>query len=220
MKRWLAVIIAVVIFCVGIGACRGCEAKPVDKALKSSVSIEIIRFGRWSIVGSGTVVDTKIGTGILTAKHVAVVPGFKRACNILVPDECQLLGPYVSSSAFWMEEDWALYKAHWMVPKMRPAKVSHKMLDIGDPIFAVGHPQRMHWVSHGHIGWKYELLGRSSYGLDSFVFPGSSGGGLFNKKGELIGIVTALFSGRTFTGGPRMMEDQGYAISINNVDVL
>jgi len=49
--------------------------------------------------------------------------------------------------------------------------------------------------------------------IDAAVNPGNSGGGLFNTKGELVGIVNAKSSGTD-------VEGLGFAIPINNVKTI
>ena len=56
---------------------------------------------------------------------------------------------------------------------------------------------------------------------DSFVWPGSSGGGVFDEKGRLTAITVALYSKWDRVNlAPRLMENQGMAVAIGNVDVL
>ena len=77
---------------------------------------------------------------------------------------------------------------------------SDKDLKLGKSVFAIGNPQGSHagWVSS--IGSIADLknssivedIGRMNLiGVNIDIYPGNSGGGLFNMKGELIGITNS-----------------------------
>jgi len=64
-------------------------------------------------------------------------------------------------------------------------------LKVGDPVYAVGAPQGLELsLSEGIVS---QLRGGGPYPIIQTtvaISPGSSGGGLFNSKGELVGITT------------------------------
>ena len=64
-------------------------------------------------------------------------------------------------------------------------------LKVGDPVYAVGAPQGLELsLSEGIVS---QLRGGGPYPIIQTtvaISPGSSGGGLFNAKGELVGITT------------------------------
>jgi S1-C subfamily serine protease/Flp pilus assembly protein TadD len=64
-------------------------------------------------------------------------------------------------------------------------------LKVGEPVYAVGAPEGLELsLSEGIIS---QLRGGGSYPIiqtTAAISPGSSGGGLFNSKGELVGITT------------------------------
>ncbi len=85
---------------------------------------------------------------------------------------------------------------------------------IAEPVFAVGNPFSLqHTVTVGIISAKNRTIGIGP--LDNFlqtdasINPGNSGGPLFNFKGEVIGINTAIFSRSGQSGG------LGFAIPVN-----
>jgi serine protease Do len=85
---------------------------------------------------------------------------------------------------------------------------------IAEPVFAVGNPFSLqHTVTVGIISAKNRTIGIGP--LDNFlqtdasINPGNSGGPLFNFKGEVIGINTAIFSKSGQSGG------LGFAIPVN-----
>ncbi|MBN2374011.1 DegQ family serine endoprotease [bacterium] len=90
-------------------------------------------------------------------------------------------------------------------------------LQIGEWVVAIGNPFGLeHTVTAGIVSAKWRTIGQGPYNsfiqTDASINPGNSGGPLFNIKGEVVGINTAIIS-----------EGQGigFAIPINMVsDVL
>ena len=85
------------------------------------------------------------------------------------------------------------------------------MLEIGDWVLAIGNPFGFgHTVTVGIISAKGRSLGLGSYDdylqTDAAINPGNSGGPLFNFKGEVIGVNSAII-----TRGKGI----GFAIPIN-----
>jgi serine protease Do len=94
-------------------------------------------------------------------------------------------------------------EAHW-----DRAVVPH----IGDPVFAVGNPHGLGWThTAGDIsqvrrrtqdGYQFRVLQTTAA-----INPGSSGGGLYDAEGRLIGI-------NTLTGDKRFAEGLGFSIAL------
>jgi S1-C subfamily serine protease len=69
-------------------------------------------------------------------------------------------------------------------------------LQIGEPLYAIGNPQRLQWtISDGLLSGKridgeYRWLQTTAP-----ISPGSSGGGLFDSRGNLVGITTKSMVG-------------------------
>jgi len=84
-------------------------------------------------------------------------------------------------------------------------------LEIGDWVLAIGNPFGLgHTVTAGIISAKGRSLGLGSYDdflqTDAAINPGNSGGPLFNFKGEVIGVNSAIIAGG---------QGIGFAIPIN-----
>lgn len=99
----------------------------------------------------------------------------------------------------------------------RAALGSSASLMVGEDVIAIGNPlgKLGGTVTKGIISAlarEVEIDGISMTLLqtDAAVNPGNSGGGLFNKRGELIGIVNAKSTGDN-------LDDLGYAIPIDKV---
>jgi serine protease Do len=73
-------------------------------------------------------------------------------------------------------------------------------LEIGEWIVAIGNPFGLgHTVTAGIVGAKGRIIGSGPYDdfiqTDASINPGNSGGPLFNLKGEVVGIATAIIQG-------------------------
>jgi serine protease Do len=89
---------------------------------------------------------------------------------------------------------------------------------IAEPVFAVGNPFSLqHTVTVGIISAKNRTIGIGPFDnflqTDASINPGNSGGPLFNFKGDVIGINTAIFSRSGQSGG------LGFAIPANEAKV-
>jgi serine protease DegQ len=93
-------------------------------------------------------------------------------------------------------------------------------LEVGDFVFAVGHPREFgQTVTAGIVSG----LHRGNVGIESYedfiqtdaaIYPGNSGGALVNFRGDLVGISTA------FVGTGNSNPGFGFAIPVNMVRVL
>ncbi|MCO6044119.1 S1C family serine protease [Aeoliella sp. ICT_H6.2] len=83
---------------------------------------------------------------------------------------------------------------------------------IGDKVFAIGNPHGLGWThSSGDIS---QIRARSQGGYrvrilqtTAAINPGNSGGGLYDEKGQLIGV-------NTLTGDKRVAEGLGFSIAL------
>jgi serine protease Do len=84
-------------------------------------------------------------------------------------------------------------------------------LNVGDWVIAMGNPYGLgHTVTAGIVSAKSRFIGSGPYDdfiqTDAAVNPGNSGGPLFNIKGEVVGINTAIIP---------MAQGIGFAIPVN-----
>jgi len=89
-------------------------------------------------------------------------------------------------------------------------------LEVGDWVVAIGNPFGLaHSVSVGIVSAKERFIGAGPYDdfiqTDAAINPGNSGGPLFNARGEVIGINTAIVA---------QGQGIGFAVPINLVKVL
>ena len=84
-------------------------------------------------------------------------------------------------------------------------------LEVGDWVIAIGNPYGLdHTVTAGIVSAKGRVIGQGPYDdfiqTDASINPGNSGGPLFNLRGEVVGINTAIISGG---------QGIGFAITVN-----
>ncbi|HSP77359.1 MAG TPA: trypsin-like peptidase domain-containing protein, partial [Myxococcaceae bacterium] len=89
-------------------------------------------------------------------------------------------------------------------------------LEVGDWVVAIGNPFGLdHSVSHGMISAKERVIGVGPFDdfiqTDALINPGNSGGPLFNMRGEVVGVNTAIIS---------QGQGIGFAVPINMVKDL
>jgi len=89
-------------------------------------------------------------------------------------------------------------------------------LEVGDWVVAIGNPFGLdHSVAHGMISAKERVLGVGVFDdfiqTDALINPGNSGGPLFNMRGEVVGVNTAIMS---------QGQGIGFAVPINMVKDL
>ncbi len=78
-------------------------------------------------------------------------------------------------------------------------------LRIGEWVLAIGNPFGLsHTVTAGIVSAKGRVIGAGQYDdfiqTDASINPGNSGGPLFNTRGEVVGINTAIIAGGTGIG--------------------
>lgn len=101
-------------------------------------------------------------------------------------------------------------------PNLTPVKFGNSdQVRIGEPVVAIGNPFGLDYsVTAGIISQKNRNIGQGPFDnylqTDAAINPGNSGGPLFNTKGEVIGINSAIFSKVGQFGGV------GMAIPLND----
>ena len=164
-------------------------------------------------LGSGVVLD-KDGR-ILTNFHV--VDGFDRL-DVLLPDGTGATAQLVGSDP---GDDLAVIQVDLPANKLFPVKLGDSdKVRAGELVIAVGNPFGIEGtVTQGIVSGVGRTLSSGGGGRplrqliqsDASINPGNSGGGLFNGKGELIGITTAIEN----PSGDRVFVGIGYAVPIN-----
>jgi putative serine protease PepD len=197
----------------GVSLTIGSVADLVEAARPSVVRIEASNPGSFGGgVGSGIVLDTE--GHILTNNHVI---GNDTELVVVLVDgtrgEATVVGRDVGN-------DLAVIKADLPAGLLKPAKLGDSdEVRVGDFVIAVGNPFNIDGtVTEGIVSG----LGRSLQGTggrqmrqliqsDAAINPGNSGGALFNDRGEVIGITTAIEN----PTADRVFIGIGYAVPVN-----
>ncbi len=166
-----------------------------------------------SSLGSGFIIDENEGL-VLTNNHVV-----SHATEVLV----SLIDKKVYNAKIIGKDqklDLALLKIIDKSTQKTPENLTRvpmgdsDLVRIAESVFAVGNPFSLqHSVTVGIISAKNRTIGIGPFDnflqTDASINPGNSGGPLFNFKGEVIGINTAIYSQTGQSGG------LGFAIPVN-----
>lgn len=180
------------------------EKAVAQKAMQSVVGITTVGVSedmfsnqkQTSGLGSGVIVS-KEGY-ILTNNHV-VDPSKTKSVTVILSD-----GTKREAKVLWSDKtlDLAVIKIDPKGLDLKPVEFGDSSkVSIGDKAIAIGNPLGINLKStltSGYISGKDRVItlqdGSTMEGLfqtDAAINPGNSGGGLFNDKGQLIGINTA-----------------------------
>lgn len=194
MKKLIAGVIVLFLCTTQLGyyySINAWKEKKVDRLRRVTVQIVVNLDENNAIMGAGVLIS-KDGL-ILTAAHVV---NSKEKCTIYVihKNTHVYLGEVIGVDT---RHDLALLHITESAQKFEYAEIQKKKhLWVGQNVLIIGHPLSHDWmVSIGHISnisfmFKYFcLVGETT----AFVNPGSSGGPVFNSKGEVIGIVSAMY---------------------------
>jgi S1-C subfamily serine protease len=170
--------------------------------------------GTTSGSGSGVVIDD--AGDILTALHVI---RDAQSVTVVFADGTQSSAVVIAQLP---ESDIAALRPANLPAQLMPATLGNpSALRIGDDAIVVGNPFALtRSLSTGVISGLDRSLqvpnqGRTLTGLiqfDAAVNPGSSGGPLVNRDGEVVGIVTGLVN----PSGQPVFSGVGFAVTIDN----
>jgi len=169
---------------------EGAERELTELAARLQDQVVLVRVfdnaGKQVALGSGVAVGRNL---VLTNLHV--VRGGAKATVVAGP------GPewVVEGSVGWDEvNDLALLKVEG---ELTPAELGDSdSLRVGQKVVAVGNPLGLRaTVSDGIVSGLRDFNGRKLIQTTAPISPGSSGGGLFDLEGRLVGITTACVEG-------------------------
>ena len=152
------------------------------------------------VVGTGVVLECKAGETmkVMTADHVveALVGDSEKG---LIFGGTKMKKSYKQFNVLLRDgdHDIALIQGSSKEDADCPTvPVAKDLPSIGSYVWVVGYPLGVERnVSHGVLSSAY-FAGKSEstyvYRIDAPIAPGNSGGGLFNEKGELIGIISYM----------------------------
>lgn len=162
--------------------------------------------GKANFVMRGTALHLRDGY-LLTARHVAEQDeagrrALAKQITVLTADLDEVSATLVGVNAFL---DLAVYRlSQDMAGRLPNLSVAPSDPDAGEEVFTVGYP--LGWgpaIAFGRIGNPSTFLPTVDtrlFQIDLSVCAGNSGGGLFNARGELIGIMHAMIQTTTDRG--------------------
>lgn len=138
------------------------------------------------------------GSGVVTSPRGLVVTnehvvGSTTRVQIVTADGRTIAGTVVRKDA---EQDLAVIRtASTAGPGVAVAEEPDANLRLGDTVFAIGSPFGLqNTVTAGIVSAFRDEGGRPLIQFDAPINPGNSGGGLFNLRGQLVGIPTSIQS--------------------------
>jgi serine protease Do len=159
-------------------------------------------------VGSGVIISND--GYILTNNHV--VEGAKEV-TVTLADKKEHKAQIVGRDP---KTDLAVLKIESGKPLPAAAMGDSEQVKVGDWVVAIGNPFGLnHTVTSGIVSAKGRVIGTGPYEdfiqTDASINPGNSGGPLFNMKGEVVGINTAIIP---------YGQGIGFAIPVNTAKPL
>lgn len=184
---------------------RGGIASNIYKNKKNSIFL-IVNPVAFEDPNSKELIQSSTGTGSLISKDGLIITNY----HVIENANQVWLYPYVKKFSFQNSEkflgvvvardkkvDLAIIKVYGISNKIKPLIFGDiKSIEPGDDVFSMGHPDSLHWsITDGIISSFREDYKIHSVKADMIqntapILGGSSGGPLFNAKGELIGINT------------------------------
>ena len=161
-------------------------------------------------LGSGVLIDDE--GHILTAAHVVQTADLVQA---EFADGTKTTAAIIASDP---DKDVALLKLDRIPRGIRPARLGDSdKVHVGDEIFVIGAPYGFaHTLTVGHISARRpsssDTMGRveaETFQTDAAINKGNSGGPMFNRRGEIIGVVSYISSR---SGGS---DGLGFAVTSN-----
>ncbi len=172
-------------------------------------------------LGTGFIIDQE--GYVLTNYHVVeqAIDNQAAELNITLKDKRQFGARIVGKD---QKSDIALLQLRDKTGRTPASLASAKLSDsekvrIGEPVVAIGNPFGLDYsVSAGIVSSKNRNIGQGPFDnflqTDAAINPGNSGGPLYNTKGEVIGINSAIFSHTGQSAGI------GFAIPINEAKAV
>lgn len=158
------------------------ESDPLNivtaNAITSTVRIIMADGGSFGGCSGIVIKNTPTESIVLTAKHCISFEG-----------EMYVQSLEVSSLGISLKSDLAYLILHEFIPNKTPVRISNYLPKDGDQIVAIGLPASKLYIERGTMFVQTET---EQYAFIKII-NGCSGGGVFNKDGELIGIMIRYY---------------------------
>lgn len=187
-------------------ALAGCSSVPSSELPLLHRSTVMIEHDKGH--GSGLIIGKN---RVLTAYHVVQGDGLGvRFFN----------GQSNAGSVIWTDPERDLAVIDVAVPEGHPAaKLSCELPQPGQHVISIGHPIQSQWVVVGGYLPKGGLVAGRYVSLGFPVGLGTSGGPVFDERGEVIGITLAILAERTSTEAAYdQFKDTGIGLMLPSSD--
>jgi len=220
MKKLTALFIVFLLMfagCSRLPAAGGSVKPEIQTAYFASVAV-VDENG--SASGAGTIILNRKGyqLAVLTAAHVIKGMQKRGIKKIYVMPAYSRTKTLVKVHKIDYKSDLALLLGYPKEKRDGPyVQLASSAPNIGDTIWAIGSPMGTKWTVGKGILSNFEMLkGKTYYRITADMFFGNSGGGLFNEKNELIGVVNSI---QVITVGFAIIIVPGanYAVSLKTV---
>ena len=171
-----------------VAVCRT-STKGLRSSIKSSVQISFIIDGEEMGKASGNYFKYKGNTFILTAAHVAEVAS---EAKLIVKERFGIDFSTVKVVYSNEQNDLAVLVLDRELETVKPIKWKRKDrwdVDVGDRLYYTGHPMDMDHLSFEGFVSKVFL---DTIVMQGFAYMGSSGSAVFDNRGRVIGIISAI----------------------------
>lgn len=163
--------------------------KIVNKAIEST-SVIFVEYESGGALGSGVIISRDGKT--LTAAHVVTPDNYEKVTMMTSNgEEYDIKVLFINTRCDLALVEPVASPQHFVYSKLQASD----RLNVGQDILVVGHPFSGLWtVTSGiicRVPWSWSYLCKIME-IDAIVNPGNSGGPVFNTKGEVIGIVSAM----------------------------
>jgi len=148
-------------------------------------------------LGSGFIINPQ---GLILTNHHVIEEADK--IKVILYDEREFEAQIIGRDP---KTDLALLQVQTTSPLPTVPLGDSDTLRIGEWVVAIGNPFGLsHTVTAGIVSAKGRVIGAGQYDdfiqTDASINPGNSGGPLFNTRGEVVGINTAIIAGGTGIG--------------------
>jgi len=219
MKKILALIL-----CLFLASCytfnrSGFVNQKIEDMYFSSVSVTN-NVGKSS--GSGTIIWNKGGDYMMVITSAHVIKSMqkrKKAIHITFTYSSAIKPMKVVKLD--EKKDLALLMGYAKEVSDGPyVRVATKSPNIGDTVWAIGTPMSVKsTVTKGNLSnfvWE-EKPKRLTYRFTADVFFGNSGGGVFNERGELVGVVDSISYLRMSVFSSMLIPGGNYAVGLEEI---
>ena len=175
------------------------QARGLQKSHQSSVKIDVYAEEPFYGSGSGNYFIFNGKYFILTAAHII------QGAEIVVVNERFGIEKIVCNPIYVDEvNDLAILVPNHKMKTVKPARYTvGDTMQRGDEVFFTGYPSELEEISSvGTVAGQYY----GYYVIQSMAWMGSSGSVVFNKKGKVVGVVSAIKVGWTSLGIPQLID--------------